>query len=347
MEFLLPHTPLAVAIILLFALVVCVRFIIDMKEVVAARRLRGQVARYVREQNIPTVSVIIELDRRAETIMPLIDHLYEHNYPGLEVVIIVKHTAGKNAQPKLACYRRKEQCKNLKIIKHTKGLTQATIVRRYTTGSLIMRLAPEDRLLKGFFADVALEFLDENITVVQPRRHSAINSTLLSAMHATLAIWHHMGATLRKRVPVKSSLESGLVYRRQALIEATELRSVYSLWAAIQVKPQPSWAMLGRRVQCTVINSTNMYTRWAMVAGLVAVIGLAILFWNQDLLLLGYIILLSFCIVYVLSMISVKGYSLPQKLSLLLFVPFSFIFTALLLLYSLSISLLKRDRNLR
>jgi hypothetical protein len=72
MEHFVPHTPTAFGIITLLAVLVLLRLVIDIKEIIAAYRMKQAVRRYVTRQYQPTTTILIELRRRADTIIPIL-----------------------------------------------------------------------------------------------------------------------------------------------------------------------------------------------------------------------------------------------------------------------------------
>src|SRR5690606_21154450 len=110
----------------------------------ASRRTHNLVMQFVVQKNTPKIAVVIELTKSVETLFPLLDHLRQHGYSKIEVVVIVKHTAGSKAQAKLNYYKRKNHFKNLKVIKHKKGMNQIAIVKKFVKSQFVMQLEPPD-----------------------------------------------------------------------------------------------------------------------------------------------------------------------------------------------------------
>ena len=128
------------------------------------------------------ISVIVPLSRRAESLFETLDHLRAQNYEQLEVVVVVRQTAGKNAANTLRRYRRKHADLSLRIVKHKKGMDSRVLASRYARGEVVMELEPSYRLSPGFFAQSSAHFnvasLDELRPIVYKRAGNSITSGL-------------------------------------------------------------------------------------------------------------------------------------------------------------------------
>ncbi len=346
MESFIPQTPLAILITIFLIIIISLRLFTDFKDLIAARRLRQQTTRYVRQHNIPTLGIIIELRKTADTIMPLLDHLYEHDYPGLEVIVVVRHTAGKFAQKKLMYYRKKQQYTSLRIVKHRRGLSNNLVIRRYVSSSLVMQLQAGDRLLKNFFSDIAFEFLDEAIDVILPRRHAKINNTVVSAVNAILISWQYMAANLYTPAFIVNTFTTGRVYRRQVFIEQATLRSLYVRRVAIQQQPIMSWLVLAKSVAVKMSASlrhkpVQLVTSLLLIGAIV----LTAILLGQDILLLTEFVVFGYWIIIAILILDTRGYSFIERLDLVLFAPLSLVIIVVLSIYAASKSLYKLIRS--
>jgi glycosyltransferase involved in cell wall biosynthesis len=336
MEILIPHTPLAFVIIAFVALVAGVKIMQDIKVVRASRRTHSLIMRYVTKKNTPKISVLVELRRTADAIFPFLDHLYQYNYPELEVIVVVNHTAGKYAQTKLSYYRRKHHRKNLRIIKHSKGMDTNVVVRRFASSSFVIKLQLTDRLSKDFFNNLSIELLHKEIDVFIPRTHIAIGKTLVSAVCAVNGIWRHMLVSLNSTPTTnKTRIESGRIYRRRSLLVRSELHGTYIPRLAIHQTSINSWKLL-LSVSTSKLQSftRSRNVQVFIIAGVLFMIGLGGYLWGQDLILLAGLILLLYVVAYLQLLFELKGYSTLDRLSLLLFAPFSALFLLFVAVYS-------------
>lgn len=285
----------------------------DIKEVRSVQRIRRLTTAFVSTHNTPHITVLIDLNRSAEAIYPLIDHLYGQDYKNLEVIIIIKHTAGKYAQTKLAAYRRTNKLKQLKLAKHTKGMTNDTFIRNKATGELIMTLSIHDRLSPNFFKNVALEALDSTATVIAPRQHIAIDTSFASAQQASTGIWASILSRLNTQHHISAHMHSGHVYRRSALIN----HSMQHIDHHVTIPT----------VQAAIITSgrnTIQKTGKRPLAHAYLIIILVVLMYlsNSTSTLIIQMILLSTIIAFGMAVFKIKEYSIIQKATLILFTPF-------------------------
>jgi len=348
MQLFIPHTPLAIVITTVLAFIVCVKIFLDMKEIRASRQVHSSIMKFVTKKNVPRISIIIELRKTADTLIPLLDHLYNHDYPRLEVVIVVKHTAGKFAQSKLMYYRRKYQRKDMKVIKHSKGMDIFSVTNRYVTSPFVMQLHPNDKLSNDFFTHIALELLDKRIDVITPRRHVSAGKTILSALNVVFGVWKHILTAFHTAAHVDNRFIPGKVYRRRSLLGRAQLKNVYVSRVAVHQFSEKSWKALFQAAMTNITRYTqSIKVRVGILTGLVAGIGLAIYVWDQDTLLLAEFMLLVYSAVFGLLIIRLKGYSLSERVSLLLFGPFSMTLVILLALVSFVAVLYKQVASIR
>lgn len=99
-----------------------------------------------------TFGVIIPLARRAETVFPLLDHLYAQHYDKLQIIVVVKQTAGRNAEKDLQAYRKANKVKGLKVVRYRAGQDMATL----TASQYVLEMQPTDRLTARFFEVASL-----------------------------------------------------------------------------------------------------------------------------------------------------------------------------------------------
>lgn len=312
-------------IIIVFALVlVGLKLYNDVRDIRSARRMRQLSAAYIKANNTPRISVMINLSRSAETIYPLLDHLYSHNYANLEVVIVIKHTAGKYAQKKLLSYRRKNRIRLLKLVKHAKGMTRESLIRQKTTGELVLLLSASDTLSSNFFTGAALDSLDNTAAAITPNHYAAIDTTFTSAQRAIAGIW----AQILKRFTANNAiigLQNGYIYRRNTLTNQRSMSTVrYKTTPAYQATIITSSHVMPQRIA----TSSNAIKRSLLVAVIVA--SLLVFLSTYNVTVFAQLLLLSYIFIFSAFTLDIKEYSIRERVTLILFVPFSiFIFVSL------------------
>lgn len=344
MELFIPHTPLAIVITALLSLVVCLKIVKDAKEIRASRQTHNSIMNFVKKKNVPRIGVVIELTRVADTIMPLLDQLYEQDYKGMEVTVVVKHTAGKYAQSKLLYYRRKYQRKNLKIVKHSKGINTTELIRRHISSEFVVQLTPNKTLSTDFFSGIALYLLNDQVDAFIPRRHIATGRTVLSALGTTFGVWQHVLATFYTPKLTENNLVAGRIYRREALLEGAKLTTMYASRVAVYEQAQTSWKTMPQAATAVIgraLHDTRM--RIGTISAVIIVAGLTAYIWNEDVLLLAGFIVALYWAVYGMSLLELKGYSFSERINLLLFAPFSLLLSILLVLFSFLATMYSRS----
>jgi hypothetical protein len=302
----------------------------DIKEVTSARHLNRLGAAFILKNNTPRVSVIIELKRSAETIFPLLDHLYNHHYENLEVIVLIKHTAGKSAQPKLHAYRRKHQTKSLKLVKHHKGMTCESVICRNATGDLVLPLSSNHLLSRLFFSRIALLFLDDNITVVKAQQKTRVGMSFASAHEATRSVWRSAFEKFTTQQKVRG-VHLGYIYRRTSILAPRDapIARPYAVShaATITDRPYETWQEI-HATNAAPTPSRGLIIAWTIASsGLIGVILLA----NYNYALVGRLLFVSYVILFSLFVSGSYNYSTIDKITLLLFAPlsiFSYLFTS-------------------
>lgn len=102
-------------------------------------------------------SIIVSLARKADTLFPLLDNLRQQHYPLLQVVIITKQMAGKNAKRDIALYA-KQNDMNIVVITHRANMTMMDVAEKYATGTYIVGMEPHERFSKNSLSNICLEF---------------------------------------------------------------------------------------------------------------------------------------------------------------------------------------------
>jgi hypothetical protein len=176
-----------------------------------------------RRRTRQSFTVMLTLDRRADTILPLLDHLRSNGYPKLQVVIMIKQTAGSKAQATLASYKRKHQLKDWRIVSHRRGMTLDSAAQRYATGKYVMTLQANSRVDEHFFDRLSRALVATKAPVMMIR--SLVRPVGTFAM-AILSIGTVIRATTRQllgRPYMVDSLTEGVVIDRQSLRDDTVL----------------------------------------------------------------------------------------------------------------------------
>ena len=88
------------------------QFLLGGKRSQQVRQVYAYLLRDARRRAQQPITVVVYLERRAETIMPLLTHLTSLQYEKLQVLVVVKQTAGSKAVAELQRYRRRQTMKS-------------------------------------------------------------------------------------------------------------------------------------------------------------------------------------------------------------------------------------------
>lgn len=318
------QAPIVIMAGIIALLCITVQFIADAKRLSFRNALYRKTMAKAKVQNAKPISVIIELRRAADSIMPLLDHLQSHQYTKLQVVIIVKQTAGSRAMMKLTTYRRKHPGSRLTIVKHRKGLTTQTVVRRYATGSLVMRLDADDRLSPDFFSLVSLQFIGVTTKAVIPRTQVILDRTLGSAMQAILAIWADLRHTYTKPPLKEETIQPGVVYLKTALTGRTassrKIEYSHLVYRLVPASPHRQFVRTFRNV------APNSKLAWLGALSVIAATILIAITLRGDAGQLIAFVMALYCVSLLFLIFTTRGYSLYARFNLILLSPISVVY---------------------
>lgn len=333
MEFFIPTTLVGIISAVLIGILVIARILQDMREVRRSRNLMRRLVNIGKLTSMQKFSAIVELDRRPDSIIPLLDHIYEQNYKGLQIIVVIKHTAGKNAQVYLGKYRRSNKRTNLRLVKHTAGLTVSDVVRKYATGQMIIRLDPDHRLSPNFFADLSLDFVTNQNVVIKPRLLNRPYKSIASGLKVHFTLWSQALGRHRMSLANASSVSSGFVYKKQQLAKQGQVVPVIVSNRAY-IMNQPNKIRLSSLVASSLPETTRLFRSTTFSLGLLAVIAGIVTVGVITSLRDAIILMIVMAALYFISALSIqlqtKGYSIWDHINLALLIPFGLLYGLLL-----------------
>jgi hypothetical protein len=312
MEFTVPPQLLLViasAIILLTAL--GARVVRDASAISQAHRLNRQLIKVGRSRLKTGVSVVIELHKKADTIIPLLNHLHDQSYAKLEVIIILKHTAGKNARPVLTRYKQTHSGIRLRLVSHRVGMTQFEVIRRFATNPLVMTLFADQKLSPHFFSHISIDYALERPDYIIPKQYAALDNTIRSAL-----VSHAVFLNSKSAAASTSTLVSGIVYKRASLLrrpKTEHTRLSHSSYTVTSAKPYAARGLSTPRITVSKL--------MLIIAAILGLLYVALSLKLPDTLFLLGLIVAAYVFIYATSLIGLKAYSLIEKISLVLLSP--------------------------
>lgn len=333
MEFIIPTSIVSILVGCLLAFFVILQVIIDAREARQSRRLHREMIAIAKKHNEKTISIVVELAQNAETIIPLLDHLYGFKYDKLEVIVVIEPNADKNIRLLLNRYRRTNHVKRLRIVQHSRELKLRDVLRRYSSGELVMILNSDERLSHEFFEIASTEALNkEGALVVLPRRHIRLENTVASALQAQISVMRQL---IRRLFRFKMSiwpLRTGVVYNRQSIIADSEQTDTANLFVSqrLYVSDFATTRTITGYIRQSIKNAALILQSWRGIISSIVIVGIVVLF--SILLDLDEQLILIACIIGIYTFTSMmmqmrtKGYSLIDNINLVLIAPFSLVY---------------------
>lgn len=316
---------LSAACLLVLTAAFSCQMLFDHRSVQAAREFK-QKAR-TRHGKQHSITLFIDLRRRAETITPLLDHLEQQNYPQLTVLVVVRHTAGTRAKRQLEQYRTMHNL-HLRIIRHRKGLTTANILSRYSQSDLVLFLRSGDRVSERFFHTASTHMRDRTLGATRVRRQHTLDSSLTSALIATATVW--LSALQTRRYTHSNQSNYNTVYRRRLLlISSPKITTTYVTNISVSSPIAIDIQSFSARAQ-----SIAMHPLLLTLSGVLALVALlSIAIDRYDITILGVIIFVSYATLLVLQLQELKIYTILGRVNLILLSPFSLMALSALTVY--------------
>jgi len=324
-----PPSVLTICLVVVTFAVLALKLTGDVREIRKSRRLYQKLVSAGKKSSRKTISVVIELSQSADKLVPLLDDLYKQKYTKLEVVIIIKHTAGRMALSKLKYYRQKNHIKKLKLIKHVKGLGLAEAIKKYSSGYLVVPLATGDRVSKNFLDDISTDSLLSVQEVMSLRTIPGLNNNLTSAMVAHFHIWRTLITGLRSKKV--NNIQAGFVYKRQ-LINDERVHQGFKPYAirsaTVMTAPKVLTAKAYRSQALAAIAqyASKWYVLIALAAGLIGLTALFVVLGAIDSITLVGVVFIVYIITHIGLVAVIKIYSIKDRLNLVLLAPFALIF---------------------
>lgn len=315
--------------VVILATIVTLRIVRDSKYTAKSNQLHHALIDLGKKHAKKSFSVIIALDKKADSIIPLLNHLYAQNYPKLEVIIVIKHTAGKNARPVLLRYKRGHASLNLQLVKHVAKARPVDVIRQRAKNMLVMTMSEDERLSHDFFTSASLDFLSHKQNVIILKTYSRLNNSL------TAAFTSHFGMhkNLRRQLSTDTStVLPGAIYRRTVFTRSTQENN-HSTTASTLAYMVISNPLTSKVIQPTTIKKiiTSLLLTFLGI-GIVTYIIITMRY--EDQLLLTVLLILAYTISYAIGLVGIKAYSALDKTSLILLAPIFGVYQLLIFIVS-------------
>ncbi|HWT39716.1 MAG TPA: hypothetical protein VN081_00325 [Dongiaceae bacterium] len=298
------------------------QFLLGGKRSQQVRQVYAYLLRDARRRAQQPITVVVYLERRAETIMPLLTHLTSLQYEKLQVLVVVKQTAGSKAVAELQRYRRRQTMKSLRIIRYQRALTYERLISRYATGAYSMVMKPDERLNRKFFTAVSQIIAARKPDALIIRDVVRPGKNFMQAFYVLATITRGMGEQMGLRKPQATRL---LISRKKIASDPSNLRVIaylpdqwYSVRPTLAQGVRLSWASL----------VAALFT-----GGVIGTVSWAAFYYTDTMTAQVYTgLLIVACIVsYILGMLLLKGYRSIDYLNLILFMPLAPLYALLVM----------------
>lgn len=288
--------------IIIAAVLIMVQMVLTARGSRETRRIHAALMVDAKERARRTFGVIIPLARRAETVFPLLDHLYAQHYDKLQIIVVVKQTAGRNAEKDLQAYRKANKVKGLKVICYSAGQD----VAKLTASQYVVEMQPSDRLAARFFEAVSL--------ILATHRPDALAIRTIALPERTFASAYQTG-----RVLLRSVLSSAIPHTLPSSRAVTRRVAMGKNVAPLQIASyqfgmyQQSESKLSfKQLLATILAGVLIYG--ALAATLMFIDPLFIP-------VIAAFLAGSYALLMAIIFMAVRGYRFIDYLNMLLFVP--------------------------
>lgn len=307
-------TPLNITIAIVLLLGVIFHYLLYVRAIRENQILYKKLIIEAKKRATQSFSVVVELDRRAENIFPLLDSLEAQDYKKLQIVVIIKHTAGKNAFKLLSAYKRKSKSK-LTLVRHRRGMNTETIITRYATGRYFIRLTPGMRVSPNFFVNASYATLVSPNSIITPRQLDRPGRTLLSGFMALRTVWLSTFGQLRSRPFVPSTLE-GVIFKTKPSTKDSHAAG-HVLNERLYINLQRSAMLWPLKLRSALV---SIFAYLAFGVGVL----FSYVFFNDDTVTVTLLVVFLLALVsQIIFQASLRGYRFIDHLNLFLLTPLS------------------------
>jgi hypothetical protein len=344
MELTITLTPTIIAALCVIGAAIILRLISDAKDIRSNAILSRHLQELGKKKAEKMIGVVIELRKKADTIIPLLDELYAQQYKHQETIILVHHTAGKNAISTLRHYGAKHAAtKSFHIVTMRAKMTVIDVIKKYSHSTLITMLTPDQHISKRFFSNIALDYSLKKPDRIILGRRVILNKTIRSALQAQTMMWRQI-IIKRKQKIVPQTFSSGIVYKRSSLTSKHSSGEViYSSTSSIA-----EIASTKKIFRQHIISFANLFRRvLGLIITILAFVGIGFVLVSatpQEILVLAISITAAYVLMYVGMLVRETDYSGVDKLNLTLLTPIFLILYALLYIAGVVLSLLTLPR---
>jgi len=338
------NLPLIVVFIFILIAFFVFQVIITTREIKQSRYIYKILINTAIKNNEQFFSIIIEVKPNMPSIIPLLDHIYGHQYEKLEILVVIDNNLDNNIDTLLKSYQHMRHVKNLRLIRNKQSQNIEEILQLYGSGKLAMLLTPDNRLSNGFFVTASIESLFNDRAIVSlPWHHICLNNSISSALRVQRNIIRQFITNVfPKNIPLWP-LRVGAVYDRQKVIEKSgqvefvKIISNQKLYVSDPFLPK----MFGPYIRRS-IKEINKLSLVLISIGIIAFIITSFVFLNKnELLATAIFIFFVYVLTNLMLQLRLGGYSFLDNINLLLVSPFELLFIVVIYICGLMALLIR------
>lgn len=290
-------TPSGIVWIVVIVTAVLAQIVVTARAVRETSKVRSALLESAKKSSLRRITVVLELRRRAASLFDMLDHLAAHQYKKLDVVVIVRSSAGKNASTDLQYYADANGLNSLQVIPYRRGVSDKTVAEK-AKGAVLLKLDGSMRLSERFFERVSYGFMAAPDALLV-RTYLRPGRTLISAWQSLSSLWRSLFVPLHHRP----------VYNGQLVAGVPVLKSVIKKESDYSVEP---YLFDEYGIDMTQVSLRSRHYSWPIRLVIVAVIIVlamlvAYLMFDTSPGLLAFVAWLMFAVYIISSLLLLSG----------------------------------------
>ncbi|MES2631074.1 MAG: hypothetical protein V4611_03890 [Patescibacteria group bacterium] len=209
-------TPIGLIIILTAVFLATMHVLSVNRSLKDTKATRDALLEQAKFQSLQSFTAITSVTKKANEVYAVLSHLDSHAYKKLQVVVVIEQTAYKNAKSHLEAYKKAHSSLDMRIVVRGKNTQDRAILRRYAKGEYVIRLTPKDQLTKSFF-QYASYALTHDVQALRIRSLVKPEVSLTSGFISLLSLWRALIQYITRRSIKATGLIDGVIVKRSVL----------------------------------------------------------------------------------------------------------------------------------
>lgn len=314
--------------IILLSFVIGFQVFLDAKDINHVNLIRKELMAIAKKKVQKSVVVVIEIGRSVKEIEPLLDHLASFEYNKIEIIIL-KKSISDHVRKTLTNYKKSYRFSRFEMFEIKKKVSLIDIIRNNSKGQLILRLGCKSRLSKNFFELISIESaINKDDIVIIPSSHYVLGKSIASALQVQRSIINQVKNRIFKSKVDMQLLEHGIVYKRIFLLNTSSKNISQKNLALPHIylaNPVPKTSLREYFVWMVKKYSLNTIRFGLVFLGVVSVV-LMVSFLPRKVSVYAISLASVYLFFNLALQMRVNGYSLIDRINLLMLLPVNFVF---------------------